>query len=95
VKHAVLLEGRAEEVVIVENQPQPTEYHDIRISLEADTGKKLIVRLAGDRENGDLLTFDEAVEKVDHRHLGLDHLLRHHPHHRVHRWTTRFNSGIR
>ena len=71
---------------VVEDEAHPTEDDDIRICLEADPGEELVVGLAGNREDRDLLAFDERVEDVDHRHVGADHLVGHDPQRRVDRW---------
>ncbi len=81
-------------MVIVKNQPQPAEYNDIRISLETNTGEQFIIGLPGNREDRDFLAFNKAVENIDHRNVGLNHLPRHHSHHRVNRRTADFDFEI-
>jgi hypothetical protein len=68
-----VLEGRPEPPIGIEGQPQPAEHHHIGIGLHADAGEQRVVRLAGGGKYRDLLAFHEAVENVDHRHVGADH----------------------
>ncbi len=71
---AGVLEGTAEVVVIVEDQAQAAENDDVGVRLDTDACEELVVRLAGDREDRDLLALGEGVEDVDHRHIRADHL---------------------
>jgi hypothetical protein len=82
-EHARILEQRAEGPVIVEGQAEPAEHNDIGVGLHADPAQQGVVRLAGGREDRDLLALDEAVEDVDHRHVGADHPRRHRPARRI------------
>ena len=72
-------------MIIIEDQTEPAEHHDIGVGLDTDTRQQLIVGLAGHREDGDLLTLDQGIEHVDHRHIGTDHLRREVAAHRVDR----------
>ncbi len=72
-------------MIVVEHQAHAAEHDDIRVRLRADPRQQLVVGLAGDGEDRDLLALDQAVEQVDHRHVGADHLRREDAAHRVHR----------
>ena len=70
---AALLERRAEEVEVVEDETHAPEHDHVGVGLEADAGEQRVVGLAGGGEDGDLLALYQAVEDVDHRRLRLDH----------------------
>ena len=71
--------------IIVEAEPHAGDDDDIDVGLVRDPHQKLVVRLASDREDRDLLRLDQAVEDVDHRNIGPDELARDDPSRRVER----------
>jgi len=60
--------------------------NDVSVGLYRDARQQLIKGFASDREDRNLLTFDQAVEYVNHRHVGADHLGRNEARHRIDRW---------
>ena len=74
---AALFERVAEEEVVVVFQTHAAEDDDVDLRLHGDAGEQLVVGLAGDGEDGQLLALDERVEHVDHRDAGADHALGH------------------
>ena len=66
----------------------------LRVRLKADAGQQIIERLARHGKDGDLLALHQAVEQIDHRDLGLDHLLRNDPHRWIHRRATHVDVRI-
>ena len=81
-------------MIVVEDQPQAAEDDHLGIGLDPDPRQQLVVRLAGDREDRNLLALHQAVEDVDHRDLGLDHVLGHDPQRRIHRRTPDLDAAI-
>ena len=73
---ALVLEGVAEEEIVVVFQSHAAEDDDVDLGLHGDAGKKFVVRFAGDGEDRQLLGFDERVEDVDHGNAGTDHVAR-------------------
>ncbi len=71
-----MAQGVAELHVIVIFQAHAAEDDDIDLRLHGDPGQELVVRLAGDGEDRQLLAFHQSIEHVDHRDTGADHLLR-------------------
>ena len=71
---AALFQGVTELHIVVVLQTHAAEDNDIDLSLHRDPGQKLVVRLAGDREDRKLLALYQRIEYVDHRDTGTDHL---------------------
>ena len=57
---AGLLERVAEVEVVVVLEPHAAEHDDVDLGLQGDAGEQLVVRLARDREDGQLLRLHQA-----------------------------------
>ena len=82
----LVLKRGAEEIIVVVDQPHPAEGDNVGIRLDGDARQQLIEGFASHREDGDFLAFDQAVEDVDHGHVGTDHFRRHDARHRIDGW---------
>jgi hypothetical protein len=91
---ACILEATQEIVIVVEDETEPAEHDDVGIGLDADTGQKGVVGLAGHREDRNLLAFHERVEDIDHGHVGAHHLGGEQPPSRVCRGTVDLDLGV-
>ena len=81
-------------MVVVKDQAQAAKDDNVGVGLDADPREQLIERFAGDRKDRDLLAFHQAIEHVDHRHAGLDHVVRQIARDRIDRRTTDVDAGI-
>ncbi len=81
-----LLQRIAEVEIVVILQSHAAKDDQIDLGLHGDAGKQLVVWLAADTENRELLALDQRVEDVDHRNTGPDHGLRSDTLGRVDRW---------
>ena len=75
----MLFELRPEEVIVVEDQAEPSKDDDVRLCLKADAREERVVGFSCHRKDGNLLALYQAVEEVDHRYAGLDDARREDP----------------
>ena len=81
----LFIERIAEEQVVVVFESHAAEDDDVDFRLHGDAGEQLVIGFAGDREDRDLLGFDEGVEQVDHGNPGTDHVAGNHAFGRIDR----------
>ncbi len=91
----MFLKSGPEEIVIIKNQPESAENHNVGVGLKTDTRQQFVIGLAGHREDRNLLAFNQTVEQINHGNFGLDHFLGYHPHHRVDGRTSDIDFRIR
>ena len=91
----MFLKSGTEKMVIIKNQPESAENHNVGIGLKTDTRQQLVIGLAGHREDRDLLAFNQTVKKIDHGNFGLDHFSGHYPHHGIDGGACNLYFGIR
>ena len=72
---AALFEGIAEEEIVIILQTHTAEHDDVDLSLHGDTRQQLVIGLAGNGEDRQLLALHERIEHVDHGDPRADHVL--------------------
>ena len=75
-QRAVFVERALEGEVVVVLDPHAAEDDHIDLRLQGDAGEQFVVGFARDREDRQLLRFDQRVEDVDHRDVRADHVPR-------------------